>query len=353
MALERSTQPAAVAATRVARAGALLGALGLASSMFVVSRLLEAWRVAPTAASHEVSIIGERLSYPAANFAAVVVLALALVGLAVTVLTVAGAVGEVLAARRFARALRNLTPRPFEGAWLSGVKRPIGDAWVIPDERPRAFCAGLIRPAVYVSSGAVALLDDAALGAVLAHERHHARRHDPLRLAAGRVGARALFFVPGLRELLRRQQSLAELSADESAIAAAPENRAALAQAMLSFVDESADDPRAGVDPARVDHLLGEPSSWRFPLLLCMAAAALIALLVAVAALAGQLAVGSTTLAPPLLSSRPCVVVLAAIPAVVGLVALRLRRRAVWERPRAGASRRMRPRPRSTIHNSR
>jgi Zn-dependent protease with chaperone function len=341
MALERSTQPAAVAATRVARAGALLGALGLASSMFVVSRLLGAWRVAPTAASHEVSIIGERLSYPAANFAAVVVLALALVGLAVTVLTVAGAVCEVLAARRFARALRTRKPRP------------IGDAWVIPDERPRAFCAGLIRPTVYVSSGAVALLDDAALGAVLAHERHHARRRDPLRLAAGRVGARALFFVPGLRELLRRQQSLAELSADESAIAAAPENRAALAQAMLSFVDESADDPRAGVDPARVDHLLGEPSSWRFPLLLCMAAAALIALLVAVAALAGQLAVGSTTLAPPLLSSRPCVVVLAAIPAVVGLVALRLRRRVVWERPRAGASRRMRPRPRSTIHDSR
>jgi hypothetical protein len=341
MDLERSSQPAAAAAARVARAGALLGALGLASSVFVVSRLVEAWRVTPAAASHEISIIGERLSYPAANLAAVVVLALALVGLAVTVLAVAGAVGEVLAARRFARALRNRKPLPF------------GDAWVIPDERPRAFCAGLIRPAVYVSSGAVALLDEAALGAVLAHERHHARRRDPLRLAAGRVGARALFFVPGLRELLRRQQSLAELSADESAIAAAPENRAALAQAMLTFVEESGDDPGAGVDPARVDHLLGEPSSWRFPLLLCLAAAALLALLVAVAALAGQLAVGSTTLAPPLLSSRPCVVVLAAIPAVVGLVALRLRRRVVWEGPRAGASRRMRPRPRSTMHNSR
>jgi hypothetical protein len=197
---------------------------------------------------------------------------------------------------------------------------------------------------VYVSSGAVALLDEAALGAVLAHERHHARRRDPLRLAAGRVGARALFFVPGLRELARRQQSLAELSADESAIAAAPENRAALAQAMLSFVDDSGDQDGAGVDPARVDHLLGEAPSWRFPMLLCLAAAALLALLVAVAALAGQLAAGSATLAPPLLSSRPCVVVLAAIPAVVGLVALRLRRRVVWERPRAGASRRMRPR---------
>ena len=341
MALDRSSQPAAVAAARVARAGALLGALGLASTAFVVSRLVEAWRVAPASASHEISIIGDRLSYPAANLAAVVVLVLALVGLVVTVLAVAAAVGEVLASRRFARELRAQKPRPLR------------DAWLIADERPRAFCAGLIRPTVYVSSGAVALLDEAALGAVLAHERHHARRRDPLRLAAGRVCARALFFVPGLRELLRRQQSLAELSADESAIAAAPENRAALAQAMLSFVEESGDDPGAGIDPARVDQLVGELSSWRFPMLLCVAAAALLALLVAVAALAGQVAVGSTTLAPPLLSSRPCVVVLAAIPVVIGLVALRLRRRVVWERPRAGASRRMRPRPRSTMHGSR
>ena len=223
MALDRSRQPAAVAAARVARAGALLGALGLASAAFVVSRLVEAWRIAPASASHEISIIGDRLSYPAANLAAVVVLVLALVGLVVTVQAVAAAVGEVLDSRRFARALRAQKPRPLR------------DAWLIADERPRAFCAGLIRPTVYVSSGAVALLDEAALGAVLAHERHHARRRDPLRLAAGRVCARALFFVPGLRELLRRQQSLAELSADESAIAAAPENRAALAQAMLKL----------------------------------------------------------------------------------------------------------------------
>ena len=349
MALERTSQPAAVAAARVARAGALLATLGLASSVFVASRLIEAWRVTPAAASHEISIIGQRLSYPAANLAAVVVLGLALVGLAVTALTVAGAVGEVVADRRFARALRACGRRRLGDAGGDAW----GDAWVIPDELPRAFCAGLIRPAVYVTSGTVAVLDEAALGAVLAHERHHARRRDPLRLATGRVAARALFFVPGLGELVRRQQSLAELSADESAIAAAPENRAGLAQAILSFVGESGDEAGAGVDPARVDHLLGEPPSRRFPMLLCLAAAALLALLVAVGALAGQLAAGSTTLAPPLLSSRPCVVVLAAIPTLVGLVVLRLRRRVVWERPRAGASRRMRPRPRSTMHDSR
>jgi len=59
--------------------------------------------------------------------------------------------------------------------------------------------------------GAVAALDDGALSAVLAHERHHARRRDPLRLATGRVLARALFFLPELRDLVNRQQALAEL----------------------------------------------------------------------------------------------------------------------------------------------
>jgi Zn-dependent protease with chaperone function len=33
----------------------------------------------------------------------------------------------------------------------------------------------------------VALLDDSGLDAMLAHEHHHARRRDPLRLATGRV----------------------------------------------------------------------------------------------------------------------------------------------------------------------
>ena len=145
----------------------------------------------------------------------------------------------------------------------------IDDALVIRDERPHAFCAGLLRPQVYVSTGAVAMLDEATLEAVLAHERHHARRRDPLRLAAGRVLARSVFFVPGLRELVSRQQALAELSADESAVSAAAGNRSALARAMLMFSDASAPDSAVGIDPARVDHLLGEPLSWRFPATLC------------------------------------------------------------------------------------
>ena len=311
----RRPGPAAAAAARVSRAGTALGGLGLVSSLFVVWRLVESWRVTPEASSHRVSILGQKLTYPVANLAAIIVVALALLGLAVTALTAAGVARELAADRRLRR-------------WLDAHHaRRHGDALVIEDERPHAFCAGLLRPRVYVSTGALALLDEAALGAVVVHERQHARRRDPLRLACGRVMAQALFYVPGLGELVRHQESLAELSADERAIAAAPGNRSALARAVLSFCEHSRPDDPAGVDPARIDHLLGDTPSWRFPGVLCLLALCVLGLLAAAGALAGQLAAGSATLAPPFLSRQPCVVVLATIPAVLGLVALGVSRR--------------------------
>jgi hypothetical protein len=233
-------------------------------------------------------------------------------GLGATGAAVLGAAREAVAALRFGRRLQREDAVPFR------------DAYLIEDERPLAFCAGLLRPRVYISTGAVALLDDPALDAVLVHERHHARRRDPLRLAAGRVLARALFFMPGLGELARRQEALSELSADESALIAGPESRSALARAMLSFSGSGA----VGFDPARVDHVLGEsPPSWRFPAMLCLLAASAAALVLALAVLAGRVATGAATLAPPFLSRQPCVLVLALLPAALGLTAWRVRRR--------------------------
>ena len=186
-------RPAAVAAARVSRASLVLGGLGLASAIFVVARLLESWRVTSHAASHQISIFGQKLSYPAANVDAIVIVLLAALGLVVTARALTGAARELQASRRFHRFLSGEQPQTLHGALL------------IDDAQPRAFCAGLLRPRVYVSTGALALLDDAALSAVLAHERHHACRHDPLRLAAGRVLARALFFLPELGGLVARQ----------------------------------------------------------------------------------------------------------------------------------------------------
>jgi hypothetical protein len=293
-----------LAVARIGRAGVLIGSLGAGSAMFVISRVFQGWRVAAGADTPGVRILGRRLAYPTANLAAIVVVALALVGLAVIARMIAGAARELVAAGRVRRALRALS------------RRPIDDALLIDDER------------------------------------HHARRYDPLRLACARVIVGALFFVPGLRELSRRHQGLAELSADESAIRATPDSRSALARAMLSFAEHSRAEDPSGIDPERVEHLLGdsEAPSWRFPVALCVVALLVIGLLVGVAALAGAVASGSATLAPPFLSRQPCIVVLALIPAVPGFAARYLLHsivaRGAGRNPSLGAPRRQsRPDP--------
>jgi hypothetical protein len=80
-----------------------------------------------------------------------------------------------------------------------------------------------------------------------------------------------------------------------------------------------------GIDPERVDHVLGESPDWRFPALLCLLALATITVEIGLAALAAAAAHGSTTLAPPLLSSKPRIMVLAAIPGAMALVGVGLR----------------------------
>lgn len=56
---------------------------------------------------------------------------------------------------------------------------------VFAHESPDAFCAGLLRPRVYLSSTAVESVEDSELAAVIEHESHHCRRCDPLRILLG------------------------------------------------------------------------------------------------------------------------------------------------------------------------
>jgi Zn-dependent protease with chaperone function len=294
-------RPAAAAAGRAFALGALLGALGLASTVVVITRLFASWRVSASAV-HQIRVFGAQLSYPVANAGAIVVTVLAGLGALTAAATALAISRELLADRRFRAALSARSPTQLHGAWL------------IDDDRPQAFCAGLFRPRVYFSSATAEMLEAPALAAVLAHEGHHASRRDPLRLACARALVAGLFYLPGLRRLVHRQQALSELSADEAAVITAGGDRSALASAMLSF-SQAGKDGAAGVDPERIDHLLGEHTSWRLPVALCLGAAAVLSVLTAIALLAAQAAAGSATLAPPLLSSRPCVAVLAMIPA--------------------------------------
>jgi len=98
---------------------------------------------------------------------------------------------------------------------------------------------------------------------------------------------------------------------------------------MLSFSEASGADG-TGLAAERIDYLVGEAPRWRLPLALILVIGFCLAALVTLATLAAETASGSATLGLPFVSSAPCVVMLALIPAAVALAGvLCARRRAV------------------------
>jgi Zn-dependent protease with chaperone function len=331
-----AARPFGFAAGAVSWSAAALGLVGTGSFALVAARLLEAWRVGPAAGAHRASLFGVGLSYPAANAAAVGVLAFAVVGLACLGRAVSAAANELQASRRVRRMIEER--RLFDATLPSPHAQPVPardfGAVVIEDPAAHAFCAGLWKPTVCITTGALARVDPVALELVLAHERHHALRRDPLRQALCRVIAQSLFFAPGLQALARAQRELAELGADEAALRGEPARRVALARAVLSFHDAATAAGSIRVASERVDHLLGDLQRPRLPIRPGLTAAAALALFAAAEVLAGAHASAAATLAPPLLSSRPCVVVAASLPTLGLFAAVWLIRRAVPARRR-------------------
>jgi len=260
-------------------------------------------------------VLHESFTYPRANVAAIVVLVLAGLGLVVLLRLTWATVAEVLAQRRFSRAIAAQHPRPY------------GDVILVDDDEPRAFCAGLLRPQIFLSTGTLRQLRDDELEAVLAHEEHHRRRRDPLRIAVARVFAHAFFFLPILRRLSDRYCAMAELAADDAAVRTARGGGATLASALLSFSATAHPHGAVGIAPERVDHLLGRPASWQLPGALLLAGSATVVVLGAVAWQAGQLAVVRATFSLPFLSTRPCVMALALVPGILAAVAVTFLRR--------------------------
>jgi Peptidase family M48 len=263
-----------------------------------------------SAGPRQVVLAGIRFTYPTVNGAEALLFVLAMSAAAVIATIIRAAWRQIRAHRRFAAVLE-----PVES--LDRDPR-VG---VIQDPRPQAFCAGYLRPAVYVSRRAVELLSDSELDAVLAHEHHHRRVRDPLRIACGRVLSQALFFVPVLKPLCDRYADVAELSADRAAVRASAGREAPLASALLAF-DDNAPPGTNGISPERVDSLLGQPTRWRLPAWLLAGSVTVLAALTVVIWWISESAHAHATLNLPIVSSRPCLVLMSIVPAAGCLRAL-------------------------------
>lgn len=236
-----------------------------------------------------------------ADLPSLLVVALAALGAAVLVRGASSLGRHWRAQLRFRRRLR-----------IAGSDQVRGTTVIwVDDTRPRAFCAGLLHPRVHVSVGARKALSVQELEAVVAHERHHARRRDPLRLLVVSALAESLFFMPVLSRLAARYGTLAELAADEAAVRES--NRAALASALLAFGRRDSPHAVASVAPERVDQLLGRRPEWRLPARVMGASAlALVAVLALVFATEAAIGAAGVGLAEALVGA--CSVSMLAVP---------------------------------------
>jgi Zn-dependent protease with chaperone function len=281
----------------------LVGLIGTASAVATAAASVHR----DTAQAKEVVILGGHFTYPAVNVAAVALLLLALVGLLV-VTRVAAALWRQ--SRGYHQLLQDVR--------ITGALAGHPGVTVIDDPVPQAFCAGYLRPRVYVSRATLELLAADELDAVLSHEEQHRRARDPLRLAFAGALSEALFFLPALAPLRERYSELSELRADRAAVAAAGGERHALASALLAF-DAQAPEGATGISPERVDSLLGVASRWRLPATLIALSAAASTLLIVLVWRASVVASAHTSFNLPLLSAQPCMLVLALVPILAWL----------------------------------
>jgi beta-lactamase regulating signal transducer with metallopeptidase domain len=287
-------------------------ALGLVGGLAVVAGLLWALRAMSLAlpSAAELALACGRL-LPKLTVGGGLVIGVSGLAVLVLVRSVRSLLGQLREQRAFLRQLRRRGASTFGGV----------EVLLVADERPQAFCAGYLRPSVFLSTGALRALEPAEVEAVIRHERHHQARRDPLRILLVRVLADGLFFLPVLRRLADRYTALAELAADEAALGASRDRRA-LASALLTFGGAGRSQAVVGIAPERVDHLFGDRPRWRVPAALLIASLLVLAILVALLVALVRLA-GAVSLDLPALVAQSCMLSMALVPLALGLAALR------------------------------
>ena len=183
-------------------------------------------------------------------------------GLRTTLVTLAGAL-------RFNRALaRQQAPLPPRVANI-GAKLDLAERLVVLEHpEPAAFCFGFIQTRIAVTTALLERVDDAALIAVLIHERHHAARRDPARVLIVRALSAATFMLPVTDFVRRRIEAQIEIAADREAVRVS--SKGALAAGLLAVLGARTHHYPGTVGltatEARIAHLAGRPALPAIPM---------------------------------------------------------------------------------------
>ncbi|MFN8481748.1 MAG: M56 family metallopeptidase [Anaerolineae bacterium] len=134
------------------------------------------------------------------------------------------------------RLLENAQPLPASVA-AAARRAALAAVDYVEDDRAFAFCYGVTRPRVCVSSALVDMLTPIELEAVLLHERHHLVSRDPLKVLISRALGMGLFFLPVAHDLRDRYLAGKEIAADASA-AETVQSELPLASALLKLLSQ-------------------------------------------------------------------------------------------------------------------
>lgn len=177
---------------------------------------------------------------------------------------------------------------------------PALDVVLVDHPTPIAYCLPGRGHRVVLSTAALAVLDDAGLAAVLAHERAHLRHRHDLVIAAATAFGRAFPYVPVFRHARDHVVRLVELAADDAAGRAA--DRLTVAGAILSLAHRPAPAPALAASGTATGQRVRRLLAPHRPL-------------PRLQALAGALAVAAVALAPAAVATEPGVAAAARCPA--------------------------------------
>jgi Zn-dependent protease with chaperone function len=202
----------------LATMGRLAGCAGGAARSLLPGVAVTAHAALAVLAADEFATLGWPLPTRFDTVNVTVVLATATMGL-VALLQVAGRAATGSGAlRALLRSRRPLPPVIRNASAELGVD---GRVDVVAAREPFAVTYALVRPRILVSTALAAALTPAEITAVLAHEREHLRRRDPLRLLATRLICGWYWYLPAARWLGHRSALRRELAADRAAVGAA------------------------------------------------------------------------------------------------------------------------------------
>ncbi|MCG8588618.1 MAG: M56 family metallopeptidase [Proteobacteria bacterium] len=191
-------------------------------------------------------------------------------------LVAAGSLTAVALAFGFTRATARVA-RQRKGLALLGATAStatVPERHVVPSDHPFSFVAGLVRPKIWVASALEESLAADQLAVVLAHERAHAERRDPLRAATAAALSWPLW--PSVRRAILGELALASEQTCDEAAALRLGDRLRVAEAILaverlvhrtstSFVPSSASAFGGSNVRARVQGLVGDLGAKRLP----------------------------------------------------------------------------------------